>query len=91
MSEDDDSGFTHGFSSTPISPKGSRRKENQEDCVTIFPGPWFDGVAVVRSLIRAAYRFRDAALIDEKKDFFGSALQNLCRALEQVENVVGPS
>jgi len=47
--------------------------------------------AVMRSLIRAAYRFRDAALIAEKKEDFGSALQNLYRELERAENLVGPS
>ncbi|HXO96700.1 MAG TPA: hypothetical protein VN857_08965 [Chthoniobacterales bacterium] len=31
----------------------------------------------MRSLIRAVYRFRDATLVAEKKDDFGSALQNL--------------
>ena len=30
---------------------------------------------VMRSLIRAVYRFRDATLVAEKKDDFGSALQ----------------
>jgi hypothetical protein len=47
--------------------------------------------AVMRSLIRAAYRFRDATLVAEKKDDFGSALQNLYRELERAENLVGPS
>jgi len=47
--------------------------------------------AVMRSLIRAAYRFRDAALIAEKKEDFGSALQNLYRELERAENTVGRS
>ena len=47
--------------------------------------------AVMRSLIRAVYRFRDATLVDEKKDDFGNALQNLYRELERAENVVGPS
>jgi len=46
---------------------------------------------VMRSLIRAVYRFRDAALVAEKKDDFGNALQNLYRELERAENVVGPS
>ena len=46
---------------------------------------------VVRSLVRAAYRFRDAALIAEKKNDFGNALQNLYRELERAENLVGPS
>jgi hypothetical protein len=46
---------------------------------------------VMLSLIRAVYRFRDATLIDEKKDDFGSALQNLYRELERAENLVGPS
>jgi hypothetical protein len=45
----------------------------------------------MRSLIRAAYRFRDAALIAEKKEDFGSALQNLYRELERAENTVGRS
>ena len=47
--------------------------------------------AVMRSLIRAVYRFRGATLVAEKKDDFGSALQNLYRELERAENVVGPS
>jgi hypothetical protein len=47
--------------------------------------------AVMRSLIRAVYRFRDATLVAEKKDDFGNALQNLYRELERAENVVGPS
>jgi hypothetical protein len=46
--------------------------------------------AVMRSLIRAVYRFRDATLIAEKKDDFGSALQNLYRELERAEELVGP-
>ena len=46
---------------------------------------------VMRSLIRAIYRFRDATLVAEKKDDFGSALQNLYRELERAENLVGPS
>ena len=44
--------------------------------------------AVMRSLIRAVYRFRDATLVAEKKDDFGSALQNLYRELERAEDVV---
>jgi len=47
--------------------------------------------AVVRSLIQAVYRFRDAVLVEEKKGDFGSALQNLYRELERAENLVGPS
>jgi hypothetical protein len=31
---------------------------------------------VMRSLVRAVYRFRDATLVAEKKDDFGNALQN---------------
>jgi hypothetical protein len=46
---------------------------------------------VVKGLVRAAYRFRDAALIAEKRDDFGGALQNLYRELERAENLVGPS
>jgi hypothetical protein len=46
---------------------------------------------VMRSLIRAVYRFRDAALVAEKKDDFGNALQNLYRELERAEELVGPS
>jgi hypothetical protein len=46
---------------------------------------------VMRSLIHAAYRFRDATPVDEKKGDFGSALQNLYRELERAENLVGPS
>jgi hypothetical protein len=47
--------------------------------------------AVMRSLIRAVYRFRDATLIAEKKDDFGNALQNLYRELERAEDLVGPA
>jgi hypothetical protein len=46
---------------------------------------------VMRSLIRAVYRFRDATLVAEKKDDFGSALQNLYRELERAEELVGPA
>jgi hypothetical protein len=46
---------------------------------------------VMRSLIRAVYRFRDAALVAEKKDDFGNALQNLYRELERAENLLVPS
>jgi hypothetical protein len=46
--------------------------------------------AVVRSLVRAIYRFRDATLVSEKKEDFGGALQNLYRELERGENLVGP-
>jgi hypothetical protein len=46
---------------------------------------------VMRNLIRAVYRFRDATLVAEKKDDFGSALQNLYRELERAENLIGPS
>jgi hypothetical protein len=46
---------------------------------------------VMRSLIQAFYRFRDAALVAEKKDDFGGVLQNLYRELERAENLVGPS
>jgi len=49
------------------------------------------GDAVMRGLIRAVYRFRDATLVAEKKDDFGNALQNLYRELERAENLVGPS
>ena len=45
---------------------------------------------VMRSLIRAVYRFRDATLVDKKKEYFGNALQNLYRELERAENLVGP-
>ena len=47
--------------------------------------------AVMRSLIRAVYRFRDATLVNEKKDDFGSALQNLYRELERAENLAAQS
>jgi hypothetical protein len=46
---------------------------------------------VMRSLVRAMYRFRDATLVAEKKDDFGSALQNLYRELERAEDLVGPA
>jgi hypothetical protein len=45
---------------------------------------------VTRSLIKAVYRFRDAALVTEKRDDFGNALQNLYRELERAEDLVGP-
>jgi hypothetical protein len=45
---------------------------------------------VMRSLIQAVYRFRDATLVDEKKGDFGSALQNLYRELERAENLAAP-
>jgi hypothetical protein len=45
---------------------------------------------VMRSLIKAVYRFRDAALVTEKRDDFGNALQNLYRELERAEDLVGP-
>ncbi|HXO96109.1 MAG TPA: hypothetical protein VN857_05960, partial [Chthoniobacterales bacterium] len=45
---------------------------------------------VMRSLIQAVYRFRDATLVAEKKDDFGNALQNLYRELERAEDLVGP-
>jgi hypothetical protein len=46
---------------------------------------------VMRSLIHAVYQFRDATLVDAKKDDFGSALQNLYRELERAEELIGPS
>jgi hypothetical protein len=46
---------------------------------------------VMRSLIRAVCRFRDAALVAEKKDDFGNALQDLYRELERAEDLVGPA
>jgi hypothetical protein len=46
---------------------------------------------VMRSLIRAVYRFRDATLVAEKKYDFGNALQNLYRELKRAEDLVGPA
>ena len=46
---------------------------------------------VMRSLVRAVYRFRDVTLIAEKKDDFGNALQNLYWELERAENLIGPA
>jgi hypothetical protein len=46
--------------------------------------------AVMRSLIRAVYRFRNATLVAEKKDDFGDALQNLYRELERAKDLIGP-
>ncbi len=46
---------------------------------------------VMRSLIKAVYRFRDGTLVAEKKDDFGNALQNLYRELERAEDLVGPA
>src|SRR5258708_39790828 len=40
--------------------------------------------AVMRSLIRAVYRFRDATLVAEKKDDFASALHNLYGELDRL-------
>lgn len=40
---------------------------------------------VMRSLVRAVYRSRDATLVAEKKHDFGNALQNLYRELERAE------
>ncbi len=45
---------------------------------------------VMRNLIRAVYRFRDATLVADKKDDFSNALQNLYRELERAEDLVGP-
>jgi hypothetical protein len=44
----------------------------------------------MRSLFRAVYGFRYATRLAEKKDDFGNALQNLCRALEREEDLLGP-
>jgi hypothetical protein len=44
---------------------------------------------LMRSLTRAVYRFRDAALVAEKKDDLGNAFQNLYRELERAEESVG--
>lgn len=46
---------------------------------------------VMRSLIQAVYRFRDATLVDEKKGDFGSALQNLDRELVRAGDLFRPS
>jgi hypothetical protein len=46
--------------------------------------------AVMRNLIRAV-PVRAAALVAQKKDDFGSALQNLYWKLERAESLVGPS
>jgi len=46
---------------------------------------------VMRGLIRAVYRFRDATLVAEKNDDFGNALQSLYRELERAEELVGPA
>jgi hypothetical protein len=46
---------------------------------------------VMRSFVRAVYRFRDATLVTEKKDDFGNALQNLYREVERAEDLVGPA
>jgi len=46
---------------------------------------------VMRSLVRAVYRFKDATPVAEKKDDFGNALQNLYRELERAEYLVGPA
>jgi hypothetical protein len=37
------------------------------------------------------YRFRDATLVAEKKDDFGSALQNLYWEMERAEDLVAPA
>jgi hypothetical protein len=46
---------------------------------------------VIRSLVQAVCRFRDATLVEEENGDFGSALQNLYRELERAESLVGPS
>ena len=45
---------------------------------------------VTLNLMRAAYRFRDAVLVEEKKGDFPTALQNLYRELAQAEELIGP-
>jgi len=45
---------------------------------------------VTRSLVRTVYRFRDATLIAEKKDYFGNALQKLYSEPERAETLIGP-
>ena len=40
-------------------------------------------------IVKAVYRFRDAALVDEKKDDFGNASQSLYCELERAEDLVG--
>jgi hypothetical protein len=46
---------------------------------------------VMRSLVRAVYRFRDATLVAEKKDDFRNALQNRYWELDRAENLIGPA
>jgi hypothetical protein len=64
-----------------------RAKRSNRDCA----GGSKVGKLFFRGLIRAVYRFRDAALVAEKKDDFGNALQNLYRELERAEEVVVPA
>ena len=77
---------------TRIATPDDRNFETEGEAIASALRRTLEGQAMVmRSLIRAVYRFRDATLVAEKKDDFGSALQNLYRELERAENLVGPS
>jgi len=76
---------------TRIATPDDRNFETEGEAIESALRRTLEGQAMVmRSLMRAVYRFRDAALVAEKKDDFGNALQNLYRELERAENLVGP-
>ena len=76
---------------TRVSSPDDRSFENEGEAIESGIRRTLEGRdTVMRSLIRAVYRFRDATLVAEKKDDFGSAAQNLYRELERAEIVVGP-
>jgi hypothetical protein len=56
-----------------------------------FVERWRAGIPSYAASCERPTGFEIAALIAEKKDDFGGALQNLYRELERAENLVGPS
>jgi hypothetical protein len=75
-----------------ISIPGDRNFETEGEGIELGLRRTVEGRDIVmRSLIRAVYRFRDATLVAEKKDDFGNALQNLYRELERAEDEAGPT
>jgi hypothetical protein len=84
--------FLEANGATRISIPDDRNFETEGEAIESGLRRTVEGRAtVMRSLIRAVYRFRDATLVAEKKDDFGSALQNLYRELERAEDSVGPA
>jgi hypothetical protein len=73
---------------TRIATPGDRNFESEGEAIESGLRRTVEGRdTVMRSLVRAVYRFRDATLVAEKKDDFGNALQNLYRELERAENL----